>query len=75
MEGEASLRGHLKAEGNDSWARNYVPPDEKDDRASRKRLTSGVAILPMRHSRPIGRPLFPNQSRFRKSWHASDRTH
>ena len=34
MEGEASLRGHLKAEGNEeSGSQSYVPPDEKDDRA------------------------------------------
>jgi carboxyl-terminal processing protease len=34
-EGEASLRGHLKAEGNEESAgsQSYVPPDEKDDRA------------------------------------------
>ena len=33
-EGEASLRGHLKAEGNEeSGSQSYVPPDEKDDRA------------------------------------------
>src|ERR1700731_2972831 len=33
VEGEASLRGHLKAEGNEeSGSQPYVPPDEKDDR-------------------------------------------
>ena len=32
--GEASLRGHLKAEGNEeSGSQSYVPPDEKDDAA------------------------------------------
>jgi carboxyl-terminal processing protease len=32
--GEASLRGHLKAEGSEeSGSQSYVPPDEKDDRA------------------------------------------
>ena len=32
--GEASLRGHLKAEGTEeSGSQSYVPPDEKDDRA------------------------------------------
>ena len=37
MEGEASLRGHLKAEGNEeSGSQSYVPPDEKDDRALRE---------------------------------------
>jgi carboxyl-terminal processing protease len=38
-EGEASLRGHLKAEGNEeSGSQSYVPPDEKDDRALREAL-------------------------------------
>ena len=33
-EGEASLRGHLKAEGGEeSGSQSYVPTDEKDDRA------------------------------------------
>ena len=33
-EGEASLRGHLKAEGSEeSGSQSYVPTDEKDDRA------------------------------------------
>src|SRR6516225_7718779 len=34
VEGEASLHGHLKAEGaEESGSQSYVPPDEKDDRA------------------------------------------
>ena len=38
-EGEASLRGHLKAEGNEeSGSQSYVPPDEKDDRALKEAL-------------------------------------
>jgi carboxyl-terminal processing protease len=33
-EGEASLRGHLKADGaEETGSQSYVPPDEKDDRA------------------------------------------
>jgi carboxyl-terminal processing protease len=36
-ESEASLRGHLKAEGNEeTGSQSYVPPDEKDDRALKK---------------------------------------
>jgi carboxyl-terminal processing protease len=32
--GEASLRGHLKAEGaEETGSQSYVPPDEKDDKA------------------------------------------
>jgi carboxyl-terminal processing protease len=39
VEGEASLRGHLKAEGNEeSGSQSYVPPDEKDDRALKEAL-------------------------------------
>jgi carboxyl-terminal processing protease len=39
IEGEASLRGHLKAEGNEqSGSESYVPLDEKDDRALREAL-------------------------------------
>ncbi len=37
--GEASLRGHLKAEGNEeSGSQSYVPPDEKDDAALKNAL-------------------------------------
>jgi carboxyl-terminal processing protease len=39
IEGEASLRGHLKAEGaEESGSQSYVPPDEKDDRALKEAL-------------------------------------
>ena len=32
--GEASMRGHLSAEGKEqSGSQSYVPPDEKDDKA------------------------------------------
>ena len=38
-EGEASLRGHLKAEGNEqSGSQSYVPPEEKDDRALKEAI-------------------------------------
>jgi carboxyl-terminal processing protease len=34
MQGEASLRGHLKAEGAEqTGSQSYVPPDQKDDKA------------------------------------------
>jgi len=37
--GEASLRGHLKAEGaEETGSQAYVPPDEKDDRALKMAL-------------------------------------
>jgi carboxyl-terminal processing protease len=39
VEGEASLRGHLKAEGSEeSGSQSYVPTDEKDDRALKEAL-------------------------------------
>ena len=40
--GEASLRGHLKAEGHEELgSQSYVPPDEKDDKA----LKEGLDLL------------------------------
>jgi len=34
--GEASLRGHLKSEGDEkTGSQSYVPPDAKDDKALR----------------------------------------
>jgi len=37
--GEASLRGHLKAEGTEeSGSQSYVPQDEKDDKALKEAL-------------------------------------
>jgi carboxyl-terminal processing protease len=40
--GEASLRGHLKAEGDEeTGSQAYVPPDAKDDKA----LRSAVALI------------------------------
>jgi carboxyl-terminal processing protease len=37
--GEASLRGHLKAEGGEeTGSQSYVPPDEKDDKALKMSL-------------------------------------
>ena len=39
VESEASLRGHLKAEGaEESGSQSYVPPDEKGDRALKAAL-------------------------------------
>src|SRR5262249_43066411 len=40
--GEASLRGHLKAEGDEqTGSQSYVPPDTKDDKA----LKVGIDFL------------------------------
>ena len=38
--GESSLRGHLKAEGDEqTGSQSYVPPDPKDDKALKRRST------------------------------------
>ena len=48
-EGEASLRGHLKAEGaEEGGSQSYVPPDDKDDRGPLKRA---LDLLARRHQR------------------------
>ena len=40
--GEASLRGHLKAEGDEqTGSQSYVPPDAKNDKA----LKTGADLL------------------------------
>src|ERR1044072_1711049 len=37
--GEASLRGHLKAEGDEqTGSQSYIPPDPKDDKALKSAL-------------------------------------
>ena len=37
--GESSLRGHLKAEGDEqTGSQSYVPPDPKDDKALKMAL-------------------------------------
>jgi len=42
IEGESSLRGHLKGEGDEEpGSQSYVPPDEKDDKA----LAMALALL------------------------------
>jgi carboxyl-terminal processing protease len=65
--GEASLRGHLKAEGDEqTGSQSYVPPDPKDDKALHTALdlirgiqknsayppTPKTAAADHRHSRP-----------------------
>jgi carboxyl-terminal processing protease len=49
MQGEASLRGHLKAEGAEqSGSQSYIPPDRKDDKSLRMALNliRGIAKNP-----------------------------
>jgi carboxyl-terminal processing protease len=55
--GEASLRGHLKAEGNEeSGSQSYVPQEEKDDKALKRRSISCAEPSATPHSRRIRRP-------------------
>jgi carboxyl-terminal processing protease len=51
--GESSLRGHLKAEGDEQGgSQSYVPPDEKDDKA----LTMALELLRGSKSNPAFPP-------------------
>ena len=60
-EGEASLRGHLKAEGAEqTGSQSYVPPDESDDKAIRMAWTCCAERPLMPPSRPIPRRRFIN---------------
>jgi hypothetical protein len=58
-EGEASMRGHLKAENLEkSGSQSHIPPDEKKHRALKEAVDSCAAPSRMWHSRRIRRPLF-----------------
>ena len=59
VEGEASLRGHLKAEGaEEAGSQSYVPPREKDDRALKEALDLLAAPLRTQPSRRTRKLLF-----------------
>ena len=57
--GEASLPGHLKAEGGEkSGSQSYVPPDEKDDKALQQAIdllrgTATNAAFPPNPKTPV----------------------
>ncbi len=60
-EAEASLRGHLKAEGNEeSGSQSYVPPDEKDDRAMKEALDLLRGTITDAASPPNSNAVVPN---------------
>jgi len=60
-EAEASLRGHLKAEGNEeSGSQSYVPPDEKDDRALKAALDLLRGTITDAASPPNSKAVVPN---------------
>src|ERR1700728_4617710 len=60
-EGEASLRGHLKAEGSEeSGSQSYVPPDEKDDRALKEALDLLRGTITDAPSPPTPKAAVPN---------------
>ena len=62
VEGEASLRGHLKAEGaEESGSQSYVPPDEKDDRALKEALDLLRGTITDAAFPPIQKPPFPKR--------------
>ena len=51
--GESSLRGHLKAEGDEqSGSQSYVPPEQKDDKA----LTMALELMRGSKSNPAFPP-------------------
>jgi hypothetical protein len=59
-EGEASLRGHLKADGaEESGSQSYFRQMKTTTAHSRRRSIFCAARLRMRRSRPIRRPAFP----------------
>jgi hypothetical protein len=59
-EGEASLRGHLKAEGSEeSGSQSYAPPEKKDDRAPKEALDLLCGPISDAAFRQTQRPQFP----------------
>ena len=60
--GEASLRGHLKAESTEeTGSQSYVPPDEKDDKALKMALDLLRGAITDAAFPPIRRPPFPTE--------------
>ena len=52
--GEASLRGHLKAEGEEeTGSQSYIPPDPKDDKALPARARPSCGVQKNRLTRPV----------------------
>ena len=59
--GEASMRGHLAAEGKEqSGSQSYVPPDEKDDRALKEALDLLRGTITDAAFPPIPKAAVPN---------------
>jgi len=57
MRGESSLRGHLKADGEEQvGSQSYVPPEAKDDGALNFKLDLMRGVRRTRPSRPKRRP-------------------
>jgi carboxyl-terminal processing protease len=59
--GEASLRGHLKAEGDEqTGSQAYIPPDPKDDKALHTALDLMRDILKSSAYPPNPKTVIPN---------------
>src|SRR6187200_79121 len=59
--GEASLRGHLKAEGDEqTGSQSYIPPDPKDDKALHKALDLIRGVQKNSAYQPNAKPAVPN---------------
>src|SRR5262249_28901498 len=60
--GEASLRGHLKAEGDEqTGSQSYIPPDPKDDKALHTALDLIPGIQKNSAYPPNTKPAVPNE--------------
>jgi carboxyl-terminal processing protease len=61
FKGEASMRGHLSAEGTEqSGSQSYVPPDEKDDKALAAAYNFLRGVQVNADVRPIPKAAVPN---------------
>jgi len=61
LQGEASMRGHLSAEGTEqTGSQSYVPPDEKDDKALAAAYNLLRGVRANAENSPNSKPAVPN---------------
>ncbi len=61
INGEASMRGHLSAEGAEQkGSQSYVPPDEKDDKALAAAFNTLRGVTVNADVRPVPKAAVPN---------------